>query len=147
MNIVLREGEKHRPLVVRLASTAPPKTPSKPPPSPAPPAEHSTHPLAYGLGGLGALAAVSWAYFGARGLSERSDCKDRQPCAAEVNDLLLAADISLLVSLASFAAGTYFFLATPDDARATAAASGRSSVLLGPSLRRSGGGITVGTAF
>lgn len=94
--VVLREGEKQRPIVVRMRRSGQRST------------SQSWHPLTYAFGGLGIVAAGSWTYFGIHGLSERGSCRDGAPCAGGVNADLVRADVSLAVSLLSFGAAAYF---------------------------------------
>jgi hypothetical protein len=52
------------------------------------------------------------------------------------------------VSLASFAAGTYFFLANPEDTGAPQAApSSGKGLRIGSLIGQSGAGLAVGAAF
>jgi hypothetical protein len=76
-------------------------------------------------GSVGAVALGSFAYFGIRGLSLRSDVLDCTPnCpSSEIDDArrhLLLADVSLGVSALAFGAAAYLYFSRSSDPAATA---------------------------
>lgn len=102
--VVAREGEKARRIVARF-DQAPPQ------PGHGDTKSASAIPTAsYVFGGVGVLALASFGYFALRGHSTQS-CAPH--CTSDEVDRLhsqyLAADISLVIGLASLGAATYFF--------------------------------------
>jgi hypothetical protein len=98
--IAVREGEKLRPILVRLERAS------------ARSVWQRAHPAAYVLAGTGVLAGGLWAYFGTSALSKRADCNDRSDshrCAGEVNDWLAYTDVASAVTVLSLGASAYFF--------------------------------------
>jgi len=116
--IVVHTGEKNRPVTLGIDSEAArgharsdaPRT-----------EERRPSPAAWILAGVAVAGGASFAYFGLRGSSEvrdmRSECAGHCPASRvdAARDKLLAADISLGISLVSAGLATYFFVspATP----------------------------------
>ncbi|HVY44247.1 MAG TPA: hypothetical protein VHB21_00150, partial [Minicystis sp.] len=112
--VVVREGEKDRPVVLR---------------APAPPTPPPSRALLYGAIAAGGVAVASgglFAYFSAKGLSDRAAFGCADGCAPArydtVHGELLAADVSLGVALGSLAVATTLFLLRPRAAKPPAAA-------------------------
>jgi hypothetical protein len=124
--IVAREGERLRALLVQFE-------PVLVTPDPQPVTNHDTRVdtgpshakrdamLRYALAGVGVVALGSYAYFGLRGLSERSDlaagCGATRTCSnAQVDPIrtkFAVADISLAIGLVSLGVATWLFLSKP----------------------------------
>jgi hypothetical protein len=106
--IVVREGERARPIVAQFEATA------------APLAAQSTGPstATYVVGGLAVAALGSFAFFGIRGLSDESDlsstcsphCTDAEVHGTRTD--FIVADVSLGAGLALGAAATWLFFST-----------------------------------
>lgn len=104
VSVLLRETEKARRVVIKFPEQGP-----------------SYSPLVYVFGGLGVVALGAFVGFGIDGNNqerelERScapNCKQRDVDNMRRSHLI--ADVSLAVSLASFGAGTYFLLRSPDE--------------------------------
>lgn len=103
-DLLVREREKGRAVSVEFAADAPP-------------ARHRSRVLAYAAGGVGILGLGAFTYFGLHGRSLQSDLDDRQckpRCPQSDVDAMdrsyLIANISLGVSIVSFAAATWLFL-------------------------------------
>jgi hypothetical protein len=112
--ITVREAEPKQVLPVRFNPVV------KSPPAVSSEATHSgVGPLPYVLGGVGVVALGSFAYFGIRGQREvnelASGCGATKTCSESqvdpVRTRLRIADVSLAVSLVSFGAATWTFLA------------------------------------
>ncbi len=113
ISVALREGEKLRPIVVRLESIENERAESSS-------VWQRAHPAAYVAAGTGVLAAGFWAYFGLNALSKRADCSDRlneHLCAEETNEWLTYSDISGAVSVAALGTSAYFFFVHPQGTR------------------------------
>ncbi len=101
--ILIREGDKARRLIVTLPNAVTP--PARPPPSAA----------VYVLGALGVVGAGVFAYAGLRGLSDRSSfgCGTPAGCTGshfdQVKTEYIVADIGLGVAIASFAAAAVLY--------------------------------------
>lgn len=84
------------------------------------------HPLALVFGGVGAAATVSFAVFALNGKATENDLRTCETCTEDDVDVMrtqyLVADISLVVALASFTAGTWFLLHPPEDKKPSEAA-------------------------
>jgi len=140
--VVIREGEKGRPVVVTLAP-APPAPPSDE-------ASQTTEQVKPGggipiativFGGVGALGLASFSYFGIKGRSDAADleqsCGHDKTCTeAQVEPVrreLLAADISLGVAIVSFGTAAYFFITRDKgDASRARGSNVKADVSLGP---------------
>jgi len=121
IQVVVRAGEKSRPILATLAPppapTPPPATPPSPSPTPAPSAavESGGHipPGAWVLGGLGVAAMGVFGYFGVRGTSDANNlrstcapgCQDSQ--VQNVRTELIAADVGLGVGAVSLGAALW----------------------------------------
>jgi hypothetical protein len=110
------EGTKAQPIVLTLQTKERPS---------APVARRSLSPFVIASGTIGALALGSFAFFGIRGLSLRSDLFDCTPkCAqSEIDDArrhLLVADVSLGVSAVAFGVAAYLYFSRSSDPRMTA---------------------------
>lgn len=123
--VVLREGEHERALVVRFASAKPkpgPPTPAAPLVSAVGPAPRPVPWVSYALGGVTLAAIGSATTFGLIALNERRDkldscaplCSDRQK--RDVERPALAADISVAIALISGGAAIYTYWARPERA-------------------------------
>jgi hypothetical protein len=159
--VVLREGEKNRPIVVRFGpKEAPVRIPDRPPAAPAPIPVVSSRgaeqvslapsPFVYGLGGVGLLGLAGWAYFGLSGVAAKSDLDACKPdcdadAIASARTKLHVADASLLVGLGSLGAALYFYLRSNHDTGAQRAVSPQVDVHLAP--RASGGDATMIVRF
>lgn len=107
ISVSLREGEKLRPILVRLERNESQSV-----------SQH-VHPAAYIAAGTGVVATGLWAYFGLNALSKRGDCHDRlneHLCAEEANDWLTYSDIAAAVSIGALGTSAYFFFLHPSDA-------------------------------
>jgi hypothetical protein len=122
--VVLRMGERNRPILVTFAAPVEEKAPAPPH---APPASRARiSPWVFVAGGVGVAGVGAFAYFGATGLSEKSrlraecapTCTDDQ--VAPVRNRYLAADISLGIGIVAFAIAGYLFFHTADPATPTA---------------------------
>jgi hypothetical protein len=118
LHVVLRAGEKNRPILATLAPPAPPAPLPAPVPTPAPapaPIDHSRHVPAgaWLLGGAGVVALGVFGYFGVTGMNDANmlrstcapGCTDAQVQSVRWN--LVAADIGLGVGALSLAAATW----------------------------------------
>lgn len=119
--VVVVEGAKAARVVVDL-----PAPPAEPAPEPARPRSVSWPTIA--LAGVGVAALGSFAYFGLRGLSQRSDVEACTPdCTASQvtkgKTSFLVADVSLGVSVVTLGLAAYLFLSERGDARATTASA------------------------
>jgi hypothetical protein len=119
--IVARENERARRIVAELDGSAG---------SGDEQGTSATRHAAYVLGGVGAVALGSFGYFALRGRSTE-ECAPR--CTNDEVDRLrgqyLAADVSLIVGLASLGAAAYLFVTEPN--RQPAHALNRPSIRLG----------------
>jgi hypothetical protein len=127
--MVIREGEKLRALTVKFepalvtTDTRPGRSETTLDTAPSR-AKRATLPY-YVLAGVGVVALGSYAYFGLRGLSERSDlaagCGATHTCSdAQVDPIrtkFAVADISLAVGLVSLGVATWLFLSNPAPKR------------------------------
>jgi hypothetical protein len=105
--VAVREGEKLRPILVRLERVEPSVW-------------QRAHPAAYVAAGTGAVAAGFWAYFGLNALSKRADCDgraDEHLCADEANDWLTYTDIASAITVAALGTSAYFFFLHPGQSR------------------------------
>jgi hypothetical protein len=121
------EGDKARKVrfVIELPkpaqAAAAPERPA-PVPAAAPPLPPPARPIpwtTYVFGAAGAVALGSFAFFGARGVAQRSDldtCKGS--CAASdvdpVRQKFVAADVSLAIGAVCLGLATYFFVTRPE---------------------------------
>lgn len=110
---VIREAEKYRRVVVRVAAQAA-AAPS------APPQKHRISPLVFVFGGTALLGAGAFTYFGLDGRHRENELDRCAPdCErSDVNAMrrsYLAADISLGVAVASLGLGAYFLLRGTDS--------------------------------
>jgi hypothetical protein len=109
ITVAVREGEKLRPILVRLDRLDRLERKSL---------WQRAHPAAYVAAGTGVVAAGFWAYFGLHALAERADClerSDEHACAGHVNNLLTYHDIAAAVTVASLGTSAYFFFIHPSD--------------------------------
>jgi len=117
VDVLLREGEKDRPIGATFG------VPAEPPP-PAPPADEprvaSSRPVPLGAwiaGGIGALGFVGFGAFGAIGVSDRSASGCGTGCSSSQKDRvdteLRVADISLGVGVVGLGVATLLFLTRP----------------------------------
>ncbi len=116
--VVVREGDKARPLVVEFgvasATEAPAEGPLAPRPEEAPASSFHVPVVAWVLGGVTVAAAGSFAAFGSMGKSDlshlRSTCGVTMSCAQSDVDAahtkMLVADVSLYTGIATLAAAT-----------------------------------------
>ncbi len=125
--VVIREGDRARPIQVTFAAVAqgtaaqPPDT-TPPPTEPAPAPDASTgggsKTAAYVFTALGLAAVGAFAYFGLTGMREENDleetcspnCTDDQ--VGVIRQDYILADISLGVAAVSFGLGAYFALSS-----------------------------------
>ena len=131
LEVVVREGEKNRPIVATLAG-APSPEPASPQPSPAPePEGQRVGVTTYVLGGVGLLGIAGFAVLGSMGNAERDErertcaprCSDAE--VAEVRTKYYLADASLGVGvLALGTAAVLFFSAGGSEQPAPAASLG-----------------------
>lgn len=106
--VAVREGEKLRPILVRLERVERESLWQR------------AHPAAYVAAGTGVVAAGFWAYFGLNALSKRADCNgrpDEHRCAGDANDWLTYTDIAAAVSVAALGTSAYFFFLHPGQSR------------------------------
>jgi hypothetical protein len=138
VTLVLREAEKHRPVVADFrAQTAP-----VPPPVEAEEAGGSGPPVvALVLGGVGLAALGSFAYFATSGRSIEKEldrckpnCEGEQDRIDGMRTRYVIADVSLGVSLVSLGLGTFLWLTHTPPSAPAASASGWH-VGLGSSVR------------
>jgi hypothetical protein len=107
---VIREAEKYRRVVVRVAGQAQPSEKASPQPQ-----KPGVSPLVYVFGGTALLGAGAFTYFALDGRHRENQLDDCAPdCArSDVKAMrrsYLAADVSLGVAVASLGLGTYFLL-------------------------------------
>lgn len=129
VDVLLREGEKDRPLGATFGVPAePPSAPSPPPPAEEP-RDASSRPVPGGAwiaGGIGALGFVGFGAFGAIGVSDRSASGCGTGCASSPKDRvdteLRVADISLGVGVVGLGVATWLFLTRPSVTESTALA-------------------------
>lgn len=136
--VVIREGEKNRPITVELIETAPPEP-------------TTSHEPAIALAALGVMGLGCFTYFGLKGMSGKSDleeCKGHcsQQDADTVGRNFLAADISLGVGVVALGAAAYLFF-SDRPSRKPPEASGRPPVWIGVSSGRAMSGASVGWRF
>ncbi len=124
VQVVLRAGEKNRPILATLAPPAPPEpqTPPVPPPArvvapppPPPPVESSAHVPAgaWVLGGVGLVALGVFGYFGVSALNDQTTlrgtcspgCSDSQ--VQPLRTKLIVADAALGVGVVALVAATW----------------------------------------
>lgn len=122
VQVVLRAGEKNRPVLASLAPASTPlAAPPQPTPAPAPPAAPSAPATERGhvpagawvLGALGVAAMGVFGYFGVRGMSDANGlrsscapgCQDGQ--VQNVRTELIAADVGLGVGAVSLGAALW----------------------------------------
>ncbi|MGO9000300.1 MAG: hypothetical protein ACLQVI_43800 [Polyangiaceae bacterium] len=123
---VLRMGEHNRPIYGTFSAALPPApapTAAQPPPVPAPPPAAAPVPLAkhvstwaYVFGAAAVVGGASFAYFGATGLSEKSQlrsqcgdtCTDAQVQPLKVK--YITADVSLGLGVIAAAVSAWLFL-------------------------------------
>jgi hypothetical protein len=124
--ILLAEGEHDRSVVVVFpAPSGPSPAGTAPPASPGSPPRTSRVPVAsFILGGLGVLSLGTFAYFAARGASDRASLGCDRGCASgdysDVDREFVAADVTLVVGVALAGAAVAWWLLVGDD-------SGKSS--------------------
>jgi hypothetical protein len=140
--VVIREGEKGRPIVVTLepAPPAPPTDPAPLEPDEAP-SRGGIPTATFVFGGIGALGLASFSYFGIKGRSDAADleesCGYNKTCTEEqvahVRGELIAADISLGVAIVSLGTAAYFFITRDKgDAAPVRGSNVKADVSLGP---------------
>jgi hypothetical protein len=104
--LVLREGEKNREILVVFERLEPPRATSRPVP-----------PSAWAAGGVGIAAMGAFGVFGALGVSERGSNHCDTGCTGgqknSVDTKFLVADIALGVGLVALAAATWLYLTRP----------------------------------
>lgn len=105
--INVREGEKLRRVTLSFDPPAPAEKPAAAAPSPT----------TYALASVGVLGLGGFIFFGAKGLSGRSDLEDckgrcRQSDVDDVKADFTRADVSLAVSLVAFGAATYLYFSS-----------------------------------
>ena len=146
VDVLLREGEKNRPVGVTFGAAA---SASTPPPSPPPeePHESSSRPVpiaAWVAGGLGVLGMASFATFGAIGVSDRSSSGCDIGCSESPKDRvdmeLRVADISLGVGIVGLGVATWLFFTRPS-------ATESQAVVLDVHAAPGGGVATLGARF
>ncbi len=147
VDVLLREGEKDRPIGATFGVPAEP-----PPPAPAaPPADEprdaSSRPVPLGAwiaGGIGVLGFVGFGAFGGIGVSDRSASGCDTGCSSSQKDRvdteLRVADISLGVGVVGLGVATVLFLTRPSAAESAA-------VLLDVRPAPGGGLATLGARF
>jgi hypothetical protein len=118
MKILLRAGERNRPLIARIAVTAKPR--EDPPPPPPPASDRGGIPTAaYVAGGVGVVGLGMFTGFAIAGASEKSHLKDTcsPRCTdSEVSALrrdYIVADVSLAIGLVALGVATFFVLTAP----------------------------------
>ena len=126
--VVIREGEHNRAIVLRVAGgvTSPPVLPERPPPPPPP--RSSALPLL--LGGIGLASIGVGGAFWFAGLRERSNleqtCKDAHTCAQGDIDAsrakLIVGDVLAGVGIVALAAAIYLVISQPGEPPRAAAA-------------------------
>ncbi len=122
--VVIREGEKLRPIAVTF-----PRSTSATPPPPPPPTSVAQRPIptvVYPFAAIGVLGLAGFSVFALHGLSQKSTLDQCRPnCAQSDVDsarrTFLIGDLSLAVGAVSLAAAAYFFFDRPTvDASASA---------------------------
>ncbi len=118
VELLLREGEKDRPVGATFGAPAEPPSPSPPPAEK--PEEASSRPVPLGAwiaGGIGAVGIVAFGAFGAIGVSDRSASGCGTGCPQSPKDRvdteLRVADISLAVGVVGLGVATVLFLTRP----------------------------------
>jgi hypothetical protein len=114
---VVREGEKSRPIAVRI----------EPVPIPEPARKRAPIPVAtMVLGGAGLIAAGTFGYFSIRGLADRGQFGCAAGCSQAQHDQVIrefdGADVALGIAAASVAAAVWIYLARGTAPRAPAMA-------------------------
>ena len=140
IGVALREGEKLRPILVRLQRVE----------SESKAASRRVHPAAYVAAGTGVVAAGFWAYFGLNALSKRADCSDRlneHLCAAEANDWLTYSDIAGAISIGALGTSAYFFFLHPGVAATERPAPRAPALRLTPRVTASQAALSVDATF
>jgi hypothetical protein len=139
LHVVVRAGEKSRLLAVQFGTPTPLLSPMTPTASPVPslsagddaPRPHGPRTSAWIFGGIAAAAFGTEAYFGLRGLSDRSalqsqTCAQTATCAQTSVDAIrtkfTVADVALAIGIANAAIAVYLFVATPSAPGPTRAA-------------------------
>ena len=120
--VVIREGERNRAIVLRVSpSTTPIVGPDRPPPPPPSSSHSSPLPLIVGTLGVAAIAAGGAFWF--VGLRERSNleqtCKDAHTCAQGDIDAsrtkLIVGDVLAGLGVVALAGALYLFLSQPGE--------------------------------
>jgi hypothetical protein len=140
--VVIREGEKLRPLAVAF----PRSTSSAPPPPSAPPTTVEQRPIptvVYPFAAVGIVGLAGFGAFALDGLSKKSTLDQCRPnCAQSDVDsarrTFLIGDLSLAVGVVSLAAAAYFFFDRPSVDATASSRTPRLDVMVGA------GGATVG---
>jgi hypothetical protein len=164
VRVVLRAGEKNRPILATLAPPAPPApavppsagsprtaapAPASPPPSVTPAEEKRSVPAgAWVLGGVGLAAFGVFGYFGLTGMNDATTlrttcapgCTDAQISAVRMK--LVAADIGLGVGILSVVAAVWIGVRGLTHSRGAAPASAWE-IVVAPSLTGSQAGLVV----
>ena len=136
--VVIREGEKNRPITVEL-------------PAEAASDQATSHAPALALAALGVAGLGFFTYFGLKGMSGKSDlelCKGHcsQSDANTVGRNFLAADIALGVGVVALGAAAYLYF-SDGPPRQASAASARRSLWIDVSSGRALVGANVGWRF
>ncbi|HEY6556823.1 MAG TPA: carboxypeptidase-like regulatory domain-containing protein [Polyangiaceae bacterium] len=135
--LAVREGEKLRPILIRLERL---ETGSM---------WKRAHPAAYVAAGTGAVAAGFWTYFGLNALSKRADCDgraDEHLCADEANDWLTYTDIASAITVAALGTSAYFFFLHPGQSREQSL-RGTPALRLTPRVQASQASLSLGASF
>lgn len=148
--VLIRTGEKNRPLNVKLeGAAAPPPPPGEttPPPSDDRGSGGSLVPALI-VGGVGVVALGSFAFFGITGKSAVDDLQTCKPRCAEsdvdsARTKLIVADISLGVGVVALGVATYMILTRPKADVKT----GVSSLRVDFAPTRGGGLAAFGASF
>jgi hypothetical protein len=125
--VALSEGDHNGSVTFQLKPVPPPAPVNLPPPESG--STQVTRVLPYALVGVGVAALGSFTYFGIRGTSEADDlaagCGATKSCSASqvdpVRHRLIAADVSLGISLLSLGAATWIFVARHSAKQQTSA--------------------------
>jgi hypothetical protein len=118
--VLIRTGEKNRPLNVKLKGGAEPPPPPGGTTAPPPVTDDGGGSLVPALvaGGIGVVALGSFAFFGLSGKSAVDDLQSCKPRCAEsdvdsARTKLIVADISLAVGVVALGVATYLFITRP----------------------------------
>lgn len=147
--VLIRQGDKAVKIMVKLQADINTKTTDRTKTKTHKDHDRSKSPVAaYVLWGVGGLGMASFAYFGLTGKSELDRLRNTCAPSCRVSDRdaawrkLIVADVSLGISLAALAAGSYVYFTTPSSSDSI-----RSPVVAGLGLLPNGTEITVQTWF